>query len=105
MEKMFRGPQFNRKKLLCAAIHKKINQDKLNLIKIYNFARFVGCSRARCGPRTACLRPLQVMGSQQSSTGDSHAQKTNPFGLQGKVVLLTIVQICLFATARLIMIC
>jgi hypothetical protein len=45
-EKMLRGLQFNRKKLLWATISKESPQKKLNLMKIYIFCHFWGCSRA-----------------------------------------------------------
>ncbi len=64
-DKMLRGLQFIRKKLLRAAIYKKSQQNKLNLIKLYTLGIFWGVRgphkciwRATCGPQAACLRPL-----------------------------------------------
>jgi hypothetical protein len=39
-EKMLRGPQFERKKLLRASIYKKSPQNELNLIKLYTLVIF-----------------------------------------------------------------
>ncbi len=56
-DKMPRGPQFIRKKLLRAAIYMKSPQNKLNLVKYYTLGIFLRCSRAAQMHLAGHMRP------------------------------------------------
>ncbi len=64
-EKMFRGPQFMRKK----AFHMKSFQNKLNLIKIQNFETLVGTQMRLAGIMLKTPVFIERITNQRRETG------------------------------------